>query len=156
MQLYCFVVACVYLVPSVLLCVCLLQMGIHRGADLGGDRGGRSPPILNVGGKESLISPPIFHEYNKKMPQSPPIVALGGIWGDGGMMKKFKNFHLHPPPGREFFPEKNRPPQILRLGGDDSIFSLICPPQTHDQVGSPGYTYLHAKIKSDKKPKMGS
>ena len=29
MQLYCFVVACVYLVPSVLLCVCLLQLGIH-------------------------------------------------------------------------------------------------------------------------------
>ncbi len=27
--LYCFVVVCVYLVPSVLLCVCLLQLGIH-------------------------------------------------------------------------------------------------------------------------------
>ena len=27
--LYCFVVVCVYLMPSVLLCVCLLQLGIH-------------------------------------------------------------------------------------------------------------------------------
>ena len=92
------------------------------------------------------------------MPQSPPIVALGGIGGDGGPTESPRKISICTPPhGREFFPEgKNRPPQILRLGGDGSIFSLICPPQTHDQVGAPWYTYLHAKIKSDKKPKVGS
>ena len=69
-----------------------------RGADLGGDRGGRSPPILNVGGTESLISPPIYHEYNKKCTFSPNS-GSGGDWGDGGSTESLReNFHLHPPP----------------------------------------------------------
>ena len=110
-------------------CVCLLQMGIHRGADLGGDRGGRSPPILNVGGKESLISPPIFHEYNKKMPQSPPIVALGGIGGDGGLTKKLKNFHLHPPPVTSSSRRRRIvPPKFWDLGGRFNFFPDLSPP----------------------------
>ena len=70
-----------------------------------------------------------------------PNSGSGGDWGDGGSTESLReNFHLHPPlpPGREFCPErKNRFPQILKLGGDGSIFSLICPPQTPDQVGAP-------------------
>ena len=49
-----------------------------------GGQGGRSPPMVEVGGTESLISPPIYHESNYKTPRSPPIVAVrGGLGGRG-------------------------------------------------------------------------
>ena len=38
-----------------------------RGVDLGGDRGGRSLPKIDVGETETLISPPKFLKSNKNV-----------------------------------------------------------------------------------------
>jgi len=103
-----------------------------RGADLGGDRGGRSPPILNVGGTESLISPPIYHEYNKKC-TFPPNSGSGGDWGDGGSTESLReNFHLHPPPPprSRVLPREEEPfpPNSETWGGRFNFFPDLSPP----------------------------
>ena len=85
--------------------------------------------------------PPIFHEYNKKNAAVPPNSGSGGDWRVRSDGVALENFHLRPPPPPvASSPRTGRtvPPQILRLGGDGNKFSLICPPQTHDQVGAPG------------------
>src|SRR3984885_3937993 len=46
--------------------VCKRYVVARRG-DLGGDEGGRFPPMFEVGGTEYLISPPIFQSVSYRM-----------------------------------------------------------------------------------------